>query len=113
LHPLSPFLFVLAKQASTKSLSCQDGRNTFLKNVCTAGASEGYKLPGQPRQSVIKRRDSNVLRLYFQEQAAVDIAVRNGLSSPHLYRTAQENHPHGLATVEHLLGSLSVEEVSA
>jgi hypothetical protein len=33
LHPVSPFLFVLAKQASTKSLSCQDGRSTFLKNV--------------------------------------------------------------------------------
>ena len=33
LHPLSPFLIVLAKQASTKSLSCQDGKRTFLKNV--------------------------------------------------------------------------------
>ena len=33
LHLLSPFRFILAKQASTKSLSCQDGRNTFLKYV--------------------------------------------------------------------------------
>jgi hypothetical protein len=40
LHPLSPFLFVLAKQASTKSLSCQDGRSTFSKNVRTCGTSE-------------------------------------------------------------------------
>ena len=31
LHPVSPFLFVLAKQASTKSLSCQDGSSTILE----------------------------------------------------------------------------------
>jgi hypothetical protein len=92
LHPLSPFLFVLAKQASTKSLSCQDGRSTFLKNVCTAGASEEHKLPGQPRQTVMERRDIDMLRVYFQEQAAVDISVENGLSSPHLYRTMQEDY---------------------
>ena len=33
LHPLSPFRFVLAKQASTKLLSCQDGENAFLNDV--------------------------------------------------------------------------------
>ena len=42
LHPVSPFLFVLAKQASTKSLSCQDGGSTFLKNVCTSTDSEAH-----------------------------------------------------------------------
>ena len=40
LHPLSPFLFVLAKQASTKSLSCQDGRSTFWENTCISEDSE-------------------------------------------------------------------------
>ncbi len=44
LHPVSPFLFVLAKQASTKSLSCQDGESTFLKNVCTYGGSEAHQI---------------------------------------------------------------------
>ena len=45
LHSDSPFLFVLAKQASTKSLSCQDGEAQFSKIVCTSACSEAHQIP--------------------------------------------------------------------
>jgi hypothetical protein len=45
LHPVSPFLFVLAKQASIKLLSCQDGKAQFSKIVCTSAGSAAHQLP--------------------------------------------------------------------
>jgi hypothetical protein len=111
LHPVSPFLFVLAKQASTKSLSCQDGRSTIFENrlyICRFRDTSDSRLT-TPDVALCTIQLLNKLFLYD----AVDIAVRNGLSSPQPYRTVQENYPRGLATVDHLLGSLSVEEVLA
>jgi hypothetical protein len=82
LHPVSPFLFVLAKQASTKSLSCQDGKNTIFENclyVCRFSGTSDSSLtaPNVDRTSG------------YQHVKKVDIAVENGLSSPHLYLTVK------------------------
>ena len=86
LHPVSPFLFVLAKQASTKSLSCQDGRSTIFENclcVCRFSCISDSRLTA-PEFARCTIQLLNNLFLF-----AVDIAVRNGLSSPQLYRTVK------------------------
>ena len=86
LHPVSPFLFVLAKQASTKSLSCQDRKNTISENclyVCRFRGTSDSSLTA-PEFARCTIQLLNKLFLF-----AVDIAVRNGLSSPHIYLTVK------------------------
>jgi hypothetical protein len=108
---LLSFSFLRSRLAQNRSrVKMADGRITIFENrlyICRFRDTSDSRLI-TPNVALCTIQLLNKLFLY-----AVDIAVRNGLSSPQPYRTVQENYPRGLATVEHLLRSLSVEEVSA